>query len=76
MLGDDGNPRVFDRTIMRRKLGKIAKGKAPGYSGNGPGLYAAMPDGWVDWAVKLANTIQFTTCTRAALTVVCRTIDH
>ena len=45
MLGDDGNPRVFDRTIMRRKLGKIAKGKAPGYSGNGPDLYAAMPGG-------------------------------
>ena len=40
MLGDDGNPRVFDRTIMRRKLGTITKGKAPGYSGNGPGLYA------------------------------------
>ena len=45
MFGDDGSPRVFDRTILRRKLGKIAKGKAPGYSGNGPGLYAAMPGG-------------------------------
>ena len=65
MLGDDGNPRVFDRTIMRQKLGKIAKGKAPGYSGNGPDLYAAMPGGWVDWAVKLANIIQFTQITPA-----------
>ena len=90
MLGDGGNPRVFDRTIMRRKLGKIAKGKAPGYSGNGPGLYAAMPGGWVDWAVKLANIIQFTQITPAGWhiylvhyvhkggppTIVCRTIDH
>ena len=57
MLGDDGNPRVFDRTIMRRKLGKLAKGKSPGYSGNGPDLYAAMPGGWMDWAVKLANSV-------------------
>ena len=51
---------MIDRTILRRKLGKIAKGKAPGYSGDGPDFYAAMPDGWVDWAVKLANIIQFT----------------
>ena len=34
MLGDDGSPRVFDRTILPRKLGKIAKGKALGNSGN------------------------------------------
>ena len=65
MLGGGGSPRVFDRTILHRKLGKIAKGKAPGYSGNGPGVYAAMPGGWVDWAVKLANIIQFTQITPA-----------
>ena len=65
MLGGDGSPRVFDRTILHRKLGKIAKGKAPGYSGNGLGVYAAMPGGWVDWAVKLANIIQFTQITPA-----------
>ena len=46
MLGDDGQPRLFTRTIMRRKLGKIAKGKAPGFSGNGPDLYASLPDEW------------------------------
>ena len=63
MNSADGSPRVFDRTIRRRKLGKIAKGNAPGYSGNGPDLYAAMPDGWVDWAVKLAIIIQFTQIT-------------
>ena len=56
---------MIDRTILRRKLGKIAKGKAPGYSGDGPDFYAAMPDGWVDWAVKLANIIQFTQITPA-----------
>ena len=42
MLGDDGQPRVIDRTILRRKLGKIAKGKAPGYSDNGPDLYTIV----------------------------------
>ena len=63
MLGDDGQPRMISRTILRRKLGKIAKGKAPGYSSNGTDLYVAMPDGWVDWAVKLANIIQFTQIT-------------
>jgi hypothetical protein len=64
MLGDDGKPRAIDRTILRRKLiGKIAKGKSPGYSGKGPDRCAAMPDSWVDWAVKLANIIQFTQTT-------------
>ena len=63
MLGDDGQPRLFTRTIMRRKLGKIAKGKAPGFSGNGPDLYASLPDEWLDWAVELANIIQYTQVT-------------
>ena len=51
---------------MRRKLGKIAKGKAPGFSGNGPDLYASLPDCWVGWAVELANIIQFTQITPRA----------
>ena len=49
MLDDSGAPRLIKVAIMRRKLGKIAKGKAPGFSGNGPGLYAALPDCWVEW---------------------------
>ena len=53
-------PRLITVAVMRRKLGKIAKGKAPGFSGNGPGLYAALPDCWMEWAVELANTTQFT----------------
>ena len=60
MIDEDGQPRLFTRTIMRRKLGTIAKGKAPGFSGNGPDLYASMPDQWLDWAVELANIIQYT----------------
>ena len=38
MQDDLGAPRLITVAIMRRKLGKIAKGKAPGFSGNGPGL--------------------------------------
>ena len=41
-------------------LEKKAKGKAPGFSGNGPDLYAALPGCWVEWAVELANIMQFT----------------
>ena len=63
MLGDDGQPRLFTRTIMRRKMGEIAKGKAPGFSGNGPDLYASLPDEWLDWAVEVANIIQYTQVT-------------
>ena len=68
MLDDSGAPRLITLAIMRRKLGKIAKeGKAPGFSGNGPGLYAAaLPDYWVEWAVELANMIQFTQITPRA----------
>ena len=54
----DGTLVPFDFAIVRRKLGGIAKKKASGLSGNGPDLYACMPDSWVHWAVKLFNIIQ------------------
>ena len=57
MVDDLGAPRLITVAIMRRKLGKVAKGKAPGFSGNGPGLYAPLPDCWVEWAVELASII-------------------
>ena len=63
MLNDEGDPREIDLVILRRKLGGIAKGKAPGYSGNGPDLYASLPDSWAVWAVRLANLILFTQVT-------------
>ena len=66
MVDDLGAPRLITVAIMRRKLVKIAKGKAPGFSGNGPGLYAALPDCWVEWAVERANIIQFTQLTPRA----------
>ena len=44
MQGDSGAPRLITVASMRRKLGKIAKGKAPGFSSNRPDLYAALPD--------------------------------
>ena len=66
MQDDSGALRLITVAIMRRKLGKIAKGKAPGFSGNGPDLYAALPDCWVEWAVELANIIQFTQITPRA----------
>ena len=66
MLGDSGAPRLITLAIMRRKLGKIANGKAPGFSGDGPDLYATLPDCWVEWAVELANIIQFTQITPRA----------
>ena len=56
---DSGALRLITVAIMHRKLGKIAKGKAPGFFGNGPDLYAALPDCWVGWDVELANIIQF-----------------
>ena len=60
MVGEDGMPRAIDIATVRRKLGSIAKQKAPGFSGNGPDLYAAQPDSWVEWAVTLFNVIQHT----------------
>ena len=44
MIDEDGAPRQFDFATIRRKLGSIAKQKAPGLSGNEPDLYAFMPD--------------------------------
>ena len=43
---------------LRRKLGGIAKQKAPGYSGNGPDLHAPMPDVWATDVLTLLNIIQ------------------
>ena len=63
MVDDDGVPRVIDIATVRRKLSSIAKQKAPGLSGNGPDLYAAQPDSWVEWAVALFNVIQHTQIT-------------
>ena len=51
MLNERGETREIDLVILRRKLGGIAKGKAPGYSGNGPDLYASLPGSWAVWAV-------------------------
>jgi len=62
----DGTPVPFGFAIVRRKLGGIAKKKAPGLSGNGPDLYACMPDSWVHWAVKLFNIIQHSQVTPRA----------
>ena len=61
----DGTPVPFDFAIVRRKLGSIAKKKAPGLPGNGPDLYACMPDSWVHWAVKLFNIIQHSQVTHS-----------
>ena len=63
MVDESGAPRIFTRAILRRKLGKIAKGKAPGYTGNGSDLYASLPGAWVEWAVELVNVIPFTQIT-------------
>ena len=63
MIDDDGMPRTIDMATVRRKLSGIAKQKAPGLSGNGPDLYAAQPDSWVEWAVALFNVIQHTQIT-------------
>ena len=57
MQDDSDAPRLTTVAIMRRKLGRIAQGKAPGFSGNGPDLHAALPDCWVEWAVELANIV-------------------
>ena len=46
MAQADGTPNPVTFDDLRRKLGGIAKQKAPGYSGNGPGLHAPMPGVW------------------------------
>ena len=68
MIDEDGAPRKFGFAAIRREreLGSIAKQKAPGLSGNGPGLCACMPDCWVEWAVKLCNIIQHSQVTPRA----------
>ena len=43
MVDDVGTPRQFYFATIRRKLGSIAKHKAPGLSCNGPDLYACLP---------------------------------
>ena len=60
MLTPDGLPKPVQLVEWQRKMGDIAKGKAPGYSGNTPDLYASLPIGWHEWALKLANVIQHT----------------
>ena len=63
VVDEGGVPRVIDMATVRRKLRGIAKQKAPGLTGNGPDLYAAQPDSWVEWAVALFNAIQHTQAT-------------
>ena len=38
MLAADGSPKPVELVEWQRKMGDIAKGKAPGYSGNTPDL--------------------------------------
>ena len=57
MVDENGVSRTIDIATVRRKLGSIAKQKTPGLTGNGPDLYAAQPDSWVEWAVVLFNVI-------------------
>ena len=63
MVDENGVPRTIDMATVRRKLGSIAKQKAPGLTGNGSDLYAAQPGSWVEWAVMLFNVIQHTQIT-------------
>jgi len=54
----DGTPNPVTFDDLRRKLGGIAKQKAPGYSGNEPDLHAPMPDVWAADVLTLLNIIQ------------------
>ena len=54
----DGTPNLVTFDDLRRKLGGIAKQKAPGYSGNGPDLHASMSDVWTVDVLLLLNIIQ------------------
>ena len=58
MAQGDGTPNPVTFDDLRRKLGGIAKQKAPGYSGNGPDLHAPMPDVWAADVLTLLNVIQ------------------
>ena len=44
----------------------VRPARNPGLSGNGPDLYACMPDCWVEWAVKLCNIVQHSQVTPRA----------
>ena len=57
MVDEGGVQRVIGMATARWKLRGIAKQKTPGLTGNGPDLYAAQPDSWVEWAVVLFNVI-------------------
>ena len=54
----DGTPNPVTFDDLRRKLGGIAKQKAPGYSGNGTDLRASMPGVWAADVLLLLNIIQ------------------
>ena len=54
----DGTPNPVTFDDLRRKLGGIAKQKAPGYSRNGPDLHAPMPDVWAADVLLLLDIIQ------------------
>ena len=43
MLAVDGSPKPMEWVEWQRKMGDIAKGKAPGYSGNTSNLYVSLP---------------------------------
>ena len=60
LLAADGFPGQMEWAEWQRKMGDIAKGKAPGYSGNTPDLYESLPVCWNEWALELANLIQHT----------------
>ena len=60
MLAADGSPKPAELVEWQRKMGDIAKDKAPVYSGNTPDLYVPLPICWHEWALKLANVIQHT----------------
>jgi len=58
MAQADGTPNPITFDDLRRKLGGVAKQKAPGYSGNGTDLHAPMPDVWAADVLQLLNVIQ------------------
>ena len=58
MAQADGTPNPVTFDDLRRKLGGIAKQKAPGYSGNGPDLHAPMLDVWAADVLTLLIVIQ------------------
>jgi hypothetical protein len=63
MLAADGTPKPMEWVEWQRKMCDISKGKAPGYSGNTPDLYAPLPACWHERALKLDNLVQHTGAT-------------